>query len=84
MNEQVIYLKALVNKQPKLTNTDEFKTKVKSLAKDIYYEVKPKSLEQDCVEGREFILNNLNSFLEYAVDYSLADKFNELFLYPEK
>jgi hypothetical protein len=84
MNEQVIYLKALVNKQPKLTNTDEFKIKVKSLAKDIYTDVIPKSNEQDCFEGREFILKNINSFLEYAVDYSLADKFNELLFYPEK
>ncbi|NBP57156.1 hypothetical protein EBU71_11605 [bacterium] len=84
MNEQVIYLKALVNKQPKLANTDEFKIKVKSLAKDIYYEVKPKTSEEDCFEGREFILNNLESFLEYAVDYSLADKFNELLINPEK
>jgi len=84
MNEQVIYLKALVNKQPKLTNTDEFKIKVKSLAKDIYTDVIPSSYEQDCSEGRQFILNNLNNFLEYAVDYSLADKFNELLFYPEK
>lgn len=84
MNEQVIYLKALVNKQPKLTNTDEFKIKVKSLAKDIYTDVVPKSYEQDCSEGRQFILKNLNQFLEYAVDYSLADKFNELLFYPEK
>ena len=36
MNEQVIYLKALVNKQPKLTNTDEFKIKVK-LRRDWFF-----------------------------------------------
>ena len=42
MNEQVIYLKALVDKQPKF-NTDEFKIKVKSLSKDIYNDVVPKS-----------------------------------------
>ena len=83
MNEQVIYLKALVNKQPKF-NTDEFKIKVKSLSKDIYNDVVPKSYEQDCSEGKQFILQNLNEFLEYAVDYSLADKFNDLLFYPEK
>lgn len=83
MNEQVIYLKALVNKQPKF-NTDEFKIKVKSLSKDIYNDVVPKTFEQDNTEGRQFILKNLNDFLEYAVDYSLADKFNELLFYPEK
>ena len=83
MNEQVIYLKALVNKQPKF-NTDEFKIKVKSLSKDIYNDVVSKTFEQDNTEGRQFILKNLNDFLEYAVDYSLADKFNELLFYPEK
>lgn len=83
MNEQIIYLKALVNKQPKF-NTDEFKIKVKSLSKDIYNDVVPKTFEQDNAEGRQFILKNLNDFLEYAVDYSLADKFNELLFYPEK
>lgn len=80
MNQQIIYLKALVNKQPKFINTDEFKIKVKSLAEDIYYDIKPKTNAQDVKEGREFILNNLGSFLEYAIDYSLADKFDELYL----
>lgn len=84
MNHQVIYLKALVNKQPKFNNTDEFKIKVKSLSKDIYNDVVSKTFEQDNSEGRKFILNNLNEFLEYAVEYSLADKFNEMMFYPKK
>jgi hypothetical protein len=84
MYEQVIYLKALVNKQPKFTDTHEFKMKVKSLAKDIYLDVIPKSTEQDDEEGRKFILNNIHNFLEYAVEYSLADKFNDFFFYSEK
>lgn len=80
MTQQVIYLKALVNKKPKLINTDEFKIKVKSLAEDIYYDIRPKTAAQDVQEGREFILNNLGGFLEYAIDYSITDKFNEMYL----
>ena len=83
MNQHIIYLKALVTKQPKLTNTDEFKIKVKALAQDIYYDIKPKPLELEGTQGRDFILANIGDFLEHAVEYSLTDKFND-FIIPTR
>jgi len=44
--------------------------------------VKPKDKLDLAIMGREFILKHTPEFLEYAVDYSMFDKFG--FVQPEK
>lgn len=79
-NDKPIYLKALCK-------TKGDKKVAKEIAEGIKYinkksglgftyktDKKPLSPVEDQVEGKKFILEFAEDFLEYAVDYSLTDK----------
>jgi len=72
---KVIYLKSLFHKDKpnkkaiKLIN--EAITKANGL--------NPKATKVNPMDSKKFILKHTQSFLEYAVDYSLNDKVNEYY-----
>jgi len=72
---KVIYLKSLFYKdkpnKKAIKLIDEAITKANGL--------NPKATKVNPMDSKKFILKHTQSFLEYAVDYSLNDKVNEYY-----
>jgi len=72
MSNKVIYLKSLFGKLKEDNKVQDMITDCISNA----YGYVPKEAEYSSDEvGRMFIMDNAKDFLEYAIDYSVADKF---------
>lgn len=88
-NDKLLYLKALCKTKGEKKVIKEITEGIKDINdKGIFQfshtkEKKPKKPLDDLIEGREFILNNTEEFLNHCVDYSMADKIEDL-LYKEK
>jgi hypothetical protein len=80
MDNKVIYLKSLFKdfkpngKLQTLINT------AIANANGVDENSRPKEAKGSVMDTRKFILNNAEEFLWYAIDYSMADKFNDLFI----
>ena len=72
---KVIYLKSLFNKDK--PNKKAIKLIDEAIVKANGYN--PKAKSQKPVSSREFILKHTEDFLNYAIDYSLADKVQEFY-----
>ena len=73
---KVIYLKSLYSKfKPNETLSEELKIEMAKLNLDVNaFNNKPLDPLDDQREGRKFILNNMEDFLNYAVNYSVIDR----------
>ena len=73
---KVIYLKSLFSKfKPNETLSEELKIEMAKLNLNVdAYNNKPIDPLADQRAGRKFILDNLEDFLSYAVNYSLIDR----------
>ena len=82
---RVIYLKSIIK---------NFKPKTKSFPKEIIKELKDLGIDlmkpkvktsgiEDAQAGRKFILKHTKEFLQYAVDYSLDEKIEDI-IKPKK
>lgn len=76
MKDHTIYLKALTKGKPKSLDTEIFKMDLELLAKEFIPVVKPRNPIDEEKAGRKFILENLEEFLNYSVEFSLADRIN--------
>ena len=75
-DNKVIYLKSLFKTfKPKETLPEDLKIEMAKLNL-IVDETKNKPLDpfRDAKAGRKFVLNNMEDFLNYAVNYSLIDR----------
>jgi len=88
-NDKLLYLKALCTTKGEKKVIKEITEAIKDINdKGIFKfshtkEKKPKNPLDDVIEGRKFILNNTEEFLNHCVDYSMADKIEDL-LFPQK
>jgi len=73
---KVIYLKSLFSKfKPTEKLSEELKMEMAKLNLDVSaFKNKPLDPLADQRAGRKFILDNLEDFLSYAVNYSLIDR----------
>ena len=82
---KVIYLKSIIK---------NFKPKTKSFPKEIIKELKDLGIDlmkpkvktsgiEDAQAGRKFILKHTKEFLQYAVDYSIDEKIEDI-IKPKK
>ena len=73
---KVIYLKSLFSKfKPKETLPEDLKIEMAKLNLDVdAFNNKPIDPLADQRAGRKFILNNMEDFLTYAVNYSVIDR----------
>ena len=84
-NDKILYLKTLCEEKgsdekiaKEIKEAIEF-FKVAGINEfELKPEVKLKDPITDILEGREFILKNTEEFLNYAVDYSMVDKINDI------
>ena len=78
---KVIYLKSLFSKfKPNETLSEELKIEMAKLNLDVNaFNNKPLDPLADQREGRKFILNNMEDFLNYAVNYSVIDRMRQEF-----
>ena len=72
---KVIYLKSLFNKDK--PNKKAIKLIDEAIVKANGYN--PKSNKVNPISSKEFILKHTEDFLNYATDYSLADKVQEFY-----
>ena len=75
-NNKVIYLKSLFKTfKPKETLPEDLKIEMAKLNL-VVDETKNKPLDpfKDAKAGRKFVLDNMEDFLQYAVNYSLIDR----------
>ena len=79
MKDHTLYLKALTKgSKPKTLETEAFKRDLEMLSKGLSPVVKPRNPKEDEKAGRKFILENLEEFLNHSVEFSLADRLNDL------
>ena len=72
---KVIYLKSLFNKDK--PNKKAVKLIDEAIVKANGYN--PESKKVNPISSKEFILKHTEDFLNYAIDYSLADKVQEFY-----
>jgi len=72
---KVIYLKSLFNKDK--PNKQAIKLIDEAIIKANGFN--PKAKPKNTVSSKEFILKHTEDFLNYAIDYSLADKVQEFY-----
>ena len=82
---KVIYLKSLFSKfKPNETLSEELKIEMAKLNIDVNaFNNKPLNPLADQRAGRKFILDNLEDFLSYAVNYSVIDRMKTEFPFNE-
>ena len=79
-NDKLLYLKALCKTKGDKKVAKEIADGIKYLNKKTGLgftykkDTKPLNPKEDQIEGKKFILEFAQEFLEYAVDYSLTDK----------
>ena len=78
---KVIYLKSLFSKfKPKETLPEDLKIEMAKLNLNVdAYNNKPIDPLADQRAGRKFILNNMEDFLSYAVNYSVLERMRHEF-----
>ena len=84
MTDKVIYLKSLFSKfKPKDKLPDDIKIAMLALGvqvdKEKAAERKSSDVVQEFTSGRKFILQNMDEFLSYAIDYSVLDTMKDKF-----
>ena len=84
-NDKLLYLKALCPEKDsqkkiakEITEAIEFFKASGVNEFEIKPEVKTKDPITDILEGRQFILKHTEEFLNYAIDYSMVDKINDI------
>jgi hypothetical protein len=79
MKDHTLYLKALAKgSKVKTIESEDFRRDLERLTKEYAPHGKPRSKVEDERAGRKFILENLEEFLNYSVEFSLADRLNDL------
>jgi hypothetical protein len=79
MKDHTLYLKALTKSDKNKTiESEAFRRDLELLTKEYAPHGKPRSKVEDEKAGRKFILENLEEFLNYSVEFSLADKMHDL------
>jgi hypothetical protein len=79
MKDHTLYLKALAKgSKVKTIESEDFRRDLERLTKEYAPHGKPRSKVEDEKAGRKFILENLEEFLNYSVEFSLADRLNDL------
>jgi hypothetical protein len=79
MKDHTLYLKALAKgSKVKPIESETFRRYLELLTKEYAPHGKPLSKVEDEKAGRKFILENLEDFLNYSVEFSLADRLNDL------
>ena len=79
MKDHTLYLKALAKgSKVKTIESEDFRRDLERLTKEYAPYVKPLSKIDDERAGRKFILENLEEFLNYSVEFSLAERLNDL------
>ncbi len=79
MKDHTLYLKALAKgSKVKTIESEDFRRDLERLTKEYAPHGKPRSKVEDEKAGRKFILENLEDFLNYSVEFSLADRLNDL------
>lgn len=79
MKDHTLYLKALAKgSKVKTIESEDFRRDLERLTKEYAPHGKPRSKIDDERAGRKFILENLEEFLNYSVEFSLAEKLNYL------
>jgi hypothetical protein len=79
MKDHTLYLKALAKgSKIKTIESEDFRRDLERLTKEYAPHGKPRSKVEDEKAGRKFILENLEEFLNYSVEFSLADRLNDL------
>jgi hypothetical protein len=79
MKDHTLYLKALTKGvKNKTIESEAFRRDLERLTKEYAPHGKPRSKIDDERAGRKFILENLEEFLNYSVEFSLADRLNDL------
>jgi hypothetical protein len=79
MKDHTLYLKALAKgSKVKTIESEAFRRDLERLTKEYAPHGKPRSKIDDERAGRKFILENLEEFLNYSVEFSLADKMHDL------
>ena len=84
-SNKVIYLKSLVkNYKPKVdTFPKDILKELEELGIDLIKGKKPVNQKADKHAGRDFILRHTEEFLQHAVDYSMMDRFKEVWGSPK-
>ena len=72
---KVIYLNSLFNKNK--PNKKAIKLIDEAIVKANGFN--PKAKPNKAITSKQFIIKHTQSFLDYAIDYSLADKVNEFY-----
>jgi hypothetical protein len=79
MKDHTLYLKALAKgSKVKTIESEDFRRDLERLTKEYAPHGKPRSKIDDERAGRKFILENLEEFLNYSVEFSLAERLNDL------
>jgi hypothetical protein len=79
MKDHTLYLKALAKgSKVKTIESEDFRRDLERLTKEYAPHGKPRSKVEDEKAGRKFILENLEEFLNYSVEFSLAERLNDL------
>jgi hypothetical protein len=79
MKDHTLYLKALAKgSKVKTIESEDFRRDLERLTKEYAPHGKPRSKVEDEKAGRKFILENLEDFLNYSVEFSLAERLNDL------
>jgi hypothetical protein len=79
MKDHTLYLKASAKgSKVKTIESEAFRRDLERLTKEYAPHGKPRSKVEDEKAGRKFILENLEDFLNYSVEFSLADRLNDL------
>ena len=79
MKDHTLYLKALAKgSKVKTIESEDFRRDLERLTKEYAPHGKPRSKVEDERAGRKFILENLEEFLNYSVEFSLAERLNDL------
>jgi hypothetical protein len=79
MKDHTIYLKALTKSDKNKTiESEAFRRDLESLTKEYPPHSKSINIIDDDKAGRKFILENLEEFLNYSLEFSLADKMHDL------
>lgn len=80
MKDHTLYLKALAKGvKNKTLESEAFRRDLERLTKVYAPRSRPRSKVEDDRAGRKFILENLEDFLNYSVEFSLTEKANYLF-----